>query len=105
MSAPHRLFVYGIFLGETTRQYYGMTDPQYAVVKNYATYARNGHIVEAAQVDPSCNAAMAGLVVTVDPKKWDQIDALERDYDRKLVTTTSNQHVYMYVSKEKYAEA
>lgn len=96
MQQPNRLFVYGIFLGQRMRDSYGMTNPQYATVPGYATFGN--HIVQAAPVDAK-NLALTGLTVDVDPEEWEAIDRLEGGYDRALVTTDSNEKVYMYVAK------
>jgi gamma-glutamylcyclotransferase (GGCT)/AIG2-like uncharacterized protein YtfP len=96
-----RLFVYGIFLSHAMRQEYGMDNPRYATVKDYATFAatRDGTIVESARVQ-GLDLVLTGLVVDVNPTRWEDIDSLERGYDRIRVTTTDRQEVWMYVRKE-----
>lgn len=93
----NRLFVYGIFLGQQMRDRFGMTNPEYATVPNYATFGY--HIVQASYIASSGDLALTGLTVDVDPEYWERIDSLEGGYDRKLVTTDSNEEVYMYVAK------
>lgn len=103
MEAPqnNRLFVYGIFLGETLRDAYGMTNPQYETVPGYITVG--GTIVEAIPVKNE-SIRLTGLVVDVNPNQWDHIDNLERHYDKVLVTTTSGEVVNMYVGKPRVQE-
>jgi hypothetical protein len=95
----NRLFVYGIFLGQTMRNAYGMTNPQYATVKGYVTIGH--HIVQATYVGDDDRIALTGLTVDVEPDKWEDLDRLEGGYDRVLVTTTRNEQVYMYVAPER----
>lgn len=104
----NKLFVYGIFLSERNRWDYGMTNPQYATVKGYATFG--GRIVEAVYVgDVWPNACLTGLIVDADPTQWKDLDALEYGYDRIRITTTSGEEAWMYVAKlteeNHYAEA
>lgn len=101
-----RLFVYGIFLDEERRRYYGMTNPEYATVPDYCTYGT--YIVEAVYA-PKRGLALTGLIVdmpafvmddkgkTVD--NWAELDALEYNYRRKTVTTSDGEEVWMYVEK------
>lgn len=93
----NRLFVYGIFLGEGMRRVYGMSNPEYATVKDYITQGE--YIVEAVPVSPEYGTALTGLVVDVDPSKWESLDVLETNYDRKIITTTNNERVYMYAQR------
>lgn len=93
----NRLFVYGIFLGQDMRERYGMANPKYATVPNYATFGE--HIVQAVYIEGAGDLALTGLTVDVDPTCWDRLDALEAGYDRALVTTDNDEQVYMYVAK------
>lgn len=95
----NRLFVYGIFLGADMRSSYGMTNPAYATVPGYITVGN--HIVQALKVDDAPGIALTGLVVDIDPECWHRTDALEGAYDRRLVKTSSNEDVYMYVQRER----
>lgn len=90
----NRLFVYGIFLGEYQRQSYGMSNPQYATVLDYATF---GHSIVQAEKIAGVGFSLTGLVVDVDPECWRDIDALEGAYKRIKVKTTRGEEVYMYV--------
>lgn len=96
-----RLFVYGVFLSKYNRDRYGMSNPRYATVKDYATFAlmQRGGIVEAARVT-GLGLEMTGLIVDVDPTRWDDIDSLEHGYDRVQIVTTANERAYIYVRKE-----
>lgn len=96
-----RLFVYGIFLGKGMRDRYGMSNSKYATVRDFVTFdaVGSGHIVEAAPVQ-GLDMVLTGLVVDVDPTRWDDIDSLEGGYDRKEVVTTDQERVWMYVRKE-----
>lgn len=93
----NRLFVYGIFLDERTRQAYGMSDPEYDTVLDYTTY---GHHIVTAYKQKKSGLALTGLVVEVDPKRWADIDRLEAGYDRIKVKTTSGVTSWMYAGKE-----
>lgn len=93
----NRLFVYGIFLDEINRDHYGMSNPEYATVKGYATFGNQ--IVQAVPIDGVANLALTGLTVDVDPAHWNKIDQLEGGYDRELVITTDGEELYMYVAK------
>lgn len=92
-----RLFVYGIFLDEPMRRAYGMTRPEYATVRDYVTYG--GSIVTAYKQE-GAGLALTGLLVTPDPERWEDLDRLERSYDRILISTTDGDNAYMYVGKE-----
>lgn len=101
----NKLFVYGIFLGEDMRQAYGMSNPRYATVKDYATWGE--HIVMAYH-QQGAGLALSGLLVDVAPfqmgrkgmrDNWAMLDALEGGYDRIEITTTDNDKAYMYVGK------
>ena len=92
----NRLFVYGIFLAQPTRDSYGMTNAQYATVPDFATFG--GHIVQAAYIEGAGNLQLTGLTVDVDPANWTRLDRLESGYDRVIVTTTMGEDVYMYVT-------
>ena len=93
----NRLFVYGIFLSERQRQAYGMTNPQYATVKDYITIG--DQIVEAVKVDKAYHCALTGLTVDMNPELWDRLDRLEAGYNREIVKTTDGEKVYMYVGR------
>jgi gamma-glutamylcyclotransferase (GGCT)/AIG2-like uncharacterized protein YtfP len=92
-----RLFVYGIFLDESTRLAYGMSNPEYTTVKDYITFG--DYIVEAVPVGSEYGVALTGLVVDINPEYWGKLDALERGYNRIKVKTISDEVVYMYVTK------
>lgn len=92
----NRLFVYGIFLGQDMRDRYGMSNPQYTTVPGYATFG--DYIVQAVPIKAP-GLELTGLTVDVDPTRWADIDRLEGGYDRKLVTTSNKEKVYMYVAK------
>lgn len=96
MGREVKLFVYGIFLAESHRLSYGMSNPKYATVRGYAT--RGHHIVEAVKDD---KYTLTGLLVDVDPRAWKVIDRLERGYDRVEIETTLRERAYMYVGKER----
>ncbi len=91
-----RLFVYGIFLDETMRQSYGMTNPRYTTVKDYVTYG-NGIVV--AHRQRGAGLALTGLLVDMYGD-WDELDRLEYGYDRIVIKTTDGDKAYMYVGKE-----
>jgi gamma-glutamylcyclotransferase (GGCT)/AIG2-like uncharacterized protein YtfP len=92
----NKLFVYGIFLGQDMRVKFGMTNPQYATVRDYLTIG--GQIVQARKV-LGCGLSLTGLLVDVDPKYWASLDSLEAGYDRRRVTTTSGSEAWIYTSK------
>lgn len=94
---PKKLFVYGIFLGIDMRHRYGMLDPTYATVKDYATFG--DYIVKAYKV-PGMGLALTGVLVTPDQDRWESLDRLESGYDRVIVTTTSGIKAWMYVNPE-----
>lgn len=107
-----KLFVYGIFLGESMREGYGMRVIGYDTVRDYITVG--GHIVQAKKVDPKMGAALTGLVVEVpetlayDHKEGEydnieRLDALETGYDRVIVQTTAGHECWMYCEKERVA--
>lgn len=95
----NRLFVYGIFLGETMRKAYGMTNPRYMTVPDYVTVG--GHIVQAVKIDSGTSIMLTGLTVDVDPENWERLDRLEGGYDRVKVKTHDGEEVYMYVAPER----
>lgn len=99
-SQKPRLFVYGIFLGESNRKHYNMTDPHYATVLDYITIG--DHIVKAVPVPPEVGASLTGLIVTPDESVWEKLDGLEGGYDRILVPTdkTHGEKLYMYVEHQ-----
>lgn len=91
-----RLFVYGIFLNQRTREAYGMENPEYATVLDYATF---GHHIVQAQHIPSVGFSLTGLTVDVPVTSWDRLDQLEAGYNRSKVKTTDGEIVYMYTAK------
>lgn len=91
-----RLFVYGIFLSERNRKHYSMINPDYATVKDYATFGH--HIVEAIHI-PEHGLALTGLTVDIPSASWPELDALEGGYTRERVVTTDGEAVWMYVGK------
>lgn len=93
----NRLFVYGIFLGDTMRRSYGMENPRYATVKNFVTVG--SHIVQAVKVDAASGVALTGLIVELpEDYNWGPLDALEGGYDRIIVRTESGDEAYMYAT-------
>jgi hypothetical protein len=105
-----RLFVYGIFLGENMRRAYGMSNPRYATVLDYATW---GHHIVQAHKQKGAGLALTGLLVDVAPymttdrgirNNWAALDALEGGYDRIVITTTDGDKAFMYVGKELHDE-
>lgn len=97
-SVTNRLFVYGIFLDQDSRDYYGMTNPRYCTVPGYITVG--SHIVQAVAVDEQ-RIALTGLTVDMDPEGWEKLDRLEGGYDRSVVTTIAGEQVYMYTQPER----
>jgi gamma-glutamylcyclotransferase (GGCT)/AIG2-like uncharacterized protein YtfP len=95
-NITNKLFVYGIFLDEYMRTQYGMKNPQYATVLDYATY---GHYIVKAYYAKGYNLALTGLLVDMNPELWEQLDNLEASYDRVLVTTTNSVQAYMYTAR------
>jgi hypothetical protein len=91
------LFVYGIFLDEYSRRHYGMVNPRYDTVSDYATYG--GSIVTAYKQEDA-GLALTGLTVDVPKSNWGRLDALEGGYDRVTVKTNTGKQVFMYVGKE-----
>lgn len=89
----NRLFVYGIFLDESARFAYGMSNPQYQTVKDYVTI---GNGIVAAYKIPNYGFCLSGLVVNVDPDYWGRIDGLESGYNRIKVNTTDGEEVWIY---------
>lgn len=95
-----KLFVYGIFLGERQRRSYGMLNPEYATVENYATVGNQ--IVQAV---PAKGYTLTGLLVDVTEfdldgrSTWQALDALERGYDRIIIKTTQGIEAYMYAER------
>lgn len=105
-----KLFVYGIFLGAGMREHYGMVNPQYATVKDYATWGN--HIV-CAYPDPGKGLALTGLLVDIpkfinrddgrgDQDNWMRLDALEGGYTREVIKTTDGTEAFMYVGRARY---
>lgn len=93
----NKLFVYGIFLDQSDRDAYGMTNPQYATVKDYLTVG--SYIVQATHV-PGIGLALTGLLVDMNPAGWQELDMLEGAYDRVRVSTTMGKRAWMYVAKQ-----
>lgn len=93
-----RLFVYGIFLDKAARKRFGMTNAFYTTVQHYATF---GHSIVTARKMPSDKwYSLSGMIVDIDPVYWDELDALERGYDRVIVKTTDAGQAWMYIGKE-----
>lgn len=92
-----KLFVYGIFLGETMRDAYNMKNPKYATVPGYVTVGE--HIVQAVPVE-GYRIALTGLLVDADPTKWSRLDALEAGYDRIKVKTDMGEEAWMYAARQ-----
>lgn len=91
-----RLFVYGIFLDEGQRRGFGMVNPRYATVLDYATV---GHrIVQAVHI-PGAGLALTGLLVDMPNSNWEELDALEGGYERIVIRTTSGYEAYMYAER------
>ena len=95
----NKLFVYGIFIDEYHRNNYGMTNPRYDVVLDYATVRAYGDIVQAIPASSYFGVALTGLVVDVDPNYWGRIDQLEQGYERIKVKTERGVQTYMYVGQ------
>ncbi len=93
MTDYDRLFVYGIFLNERTRDGYGMINPEYATVLDYATY---GHSIVTAHFIPQAGLSLTGLTVDMPKANWPALDMLEAGYRRVKVKTTDGETVYMY---------
>lgn len=93
----NRLFVYGIFLDEHMREHYGMANPHYATVADYATY---GNQIVTAYKQENAGLALTGLLVNMNPEKWENLDRLEGGYKRIVITTTGGDEAYMYAGKE-----
>ena len=98
---PTKLFVYGIFLNEYNRERYGMTNPSYDTVLDFATF---GHGIVQASYLPGGNLSLTGLLVDYDPEVWENLDRLEGGYDRIIVTTTRGERAYMYAEPSKAFE-
>lgn len=96
----NELFVYGIFLSENMRKDYGLSNPEYAVVADYVTVMIGSSIVQAYPIDSSLHIGLTGLLVDVDPNKWDALDRLEGAYQRITIMTTDGDEAYMYVARE-----
>lgn len=107
----NRLFVYGIFLDEDMRRSYGMSNPRYATVLDYATYGK-GIVTAYRQV--GAGLSLTGLLVDVPAKtqwqdannvwheddNWLDLDRLELNYKRIIIKTTDGDEAYMYAGKE-----
>lgn len=93
----NKLFVYGIFLSERMRKGYGLGYAKYATVLDYATFG--DYIVRAEPVPAKVGASLTGFIVDIpDGYNWERIDALERGYERRVVTTTDGEQAYMYTN-------
>lgn len=92
-STP-KLFVYGIFLDESNRNHYGMSNPHYDTVKGYITVG--DRIVQAVRIGGVDNVALTGLTVDMNPEYWEMLDLLESGYERIQVITTGGEEAYMY---------
>lgn len=90
-----RLFVYGIFLEDATREAYGMTNARYATVRGWKTVG--GHIVKAV---PDDTATLTGLLVNISEINLPAVDSLEAGYDRITITTTMGHRAYMYAERD-----
>lgn len=93
---PKYLFVYGIFLDASNREWFNMKNPRYDTVPDFVT--KGSSIVQAVYA-PDQDLALTGLVVEPDPTKWDKLDALEGGYDRIKAITTTGTWCYMYAQK------
>ena len=91
-----KLFVYGIFLSERTRNNYGMSNPQYATVLDYVTVGH--HIVQAVH-KPGFGYSLTGLIVDMDSDMWEPLDMLEAGYARVRITTTDGESAWMYAER------
>ena len=101
LARLNKLFVYGIFLSDTTRDAWRMGDAEYATVRGYATITKYGNIVEAIEVDDQ-RVSLSGLLVDIPHDfNWEDLDSLEAGYKRKKVKTTMGDTAYMYVKEEK----
>lgn len=94
--AYDRLFVYGIFLDRKSRMWYGMINPRYACVPDFATFG--GGIVMAHYV-PKAGLSLTGLMVDMPKSKWKELDRLEARYDRIKIKTVQGYECYMYAQK------
>lgn len=94
-----KLFVYGIFLRQSTRDRYHMVGHEYATVAGYITVGE--HIVQATKVD-NPNIALTGLVTSIHEDHLPAVDRLEGGYDRIKITTNQGEEAYMYVEPERY---
>lgn len=92
-----KLFVYGIFLSQRTRDGYGMKNPVYAVVPDYTTVHRGGSIVKAVKV-LDAGLGLTGLLVDLPIENWEKLDDLEHGYERIKVKTIDGEEAYMYAA-------
>lgn len=97
----NKLFVYGIFLSDSNRIAYGMRNPCYDAVLDYATY---GGCIVTAYKQEDTGLSLTGLVVDVDPDRWGDIDRLEGSYDREIITTVNGVQAYIYAGRDFYGE-
>ena len=93
--AIEKLFVYGIFLDEMNREFYGMEYPSYDTVQGFITVGN--HIVRAIP-SSMMNACLTGLLVDVPTRQLASLDALEAGYDRIKVKTTGGFDAFMYAA-------
>lgn len=90
-----KFFTYGIFLSSGTRRRYGITaNAHYATVRGYSTFG--DYIVEA---KPCGGHTLTGMIVEVPDDVWPVLDAIEANYDRITVITTSDEEAQLYVAK------
>lgn len=96
-----KLFVYGIFLSQNTRDAYYMVGHRYATVQGYVTVGKQ--IVQAVKTD-NPSVALTGVITEIHPDHWARVDRLEAGYDRIRVKTTDNEEVWMYAEPKRYRE-
>lgn len=89
----NRFFVYGIFLGQSMRDSFGMYNAQYATVQGFVTRGRG--IVAAERTDDA-GLALTGLTLSINPDNIPALDRLEGGYDRIAVHTNDGERVWMY---------
>ena len=95
VSSTVKLFVYGIFLDEMNRLYYGMENPSYDTVRGYITV---GDSIVTAVPSTIIGSSLTGLLVDVPVSSFPRLDLLESGYDRIKVTTTSGFEAFMYAA-------
>ena len=94
--AVEKLFVYGIFLDESTRDRYGMENPSYDTVPGYITVGN--HIVSATKSDVY-GVSLTGLLVDIPTRNLPSVDVLESGYARIIVDTSGGFEAFMYAAK------